>query len=216
MDGSLCKMRKGTPNEIFRAEFQELVNEKYNDPTKVYTDESKKEEKVGYAVIIDQQSTWKRIRDQSSIFSAEQEAVRGAIQKLPTTGVRGVIFTDSLSTMMAASGNNHTKNPNTKKIRQLMGTRKGNLTLCWVPGHVGITGNEEADEEAKRALEESIPDDEKYPAVDLSGWIKTEIVGSRQSRLEEGEDSMKEIEKNMGWQNDTENLKRRDQVTVIR
>jgi hypothetical protein len=24
-------MRKGTPNEIFRAEFQELVNEKYND-----------------------------------------------------------------------------------------------------------------------------------------------------------------------------------------
>jgi hypothetical protein len=31
MDWSLCKMRKGTPNKIFRAEFQELVNEKYND-----------------------------------------------------------------------------------------------------------------------------------------------------------------------------------------
>jgi hypothetical protein len=27
MDWSLCKMRKGTPNEIFRVEFQELVNE---------------------------------------------------------------------------------------------------------------------------------------------------------------------------------------------
>jgi hypothetical protein len=48
----------------------------------------------------DQLSTRRKIRDQSSIFSAEHEAYIGAIQKLPTTGVRGVIFTDSLSTMM--------------------------------------------------------------------------------------------------------------------
>jgi ribonuclease HI len=40
-----------------------------------------------------------------------------------------------------------------------MDKRKGNVTLCWVPGHAGTTGNEEADEEAKRALEESIPND---------------------------------------------------------
>jgi hypothetical protein len=44
MDRYLCKMRKGTPNEIFRAEFQELVNEKYNDhTTRIYTDGSKKD-----------------------------------------------------------------------------------------------------------------------------------------------------------------------------
>jgi hypothetical protein len=43
----------------------------------------------------------RRIRDQSSIFSAEQEVIIGAIQKLPTMGVRGVIFTDSPSTMTA-------------------------------------------------------------------------------------------------------------------
>jgi hypothetical protein len=60
-------MRKGTPNEIFRTKFQELVNEKYND----HTDGSKKEEKVGYAVVSDQQSTQRRIRGQSSIFSAK-------------------------------------------------------------------------------------------------------------------------------------------------
>jgi hypothetical protein len=50
----------------------------------IYTDGSKKEEKVGYAVVTDQQST--RRRDQSSICSAEQEAIIGAIQKLLTTG----------------------------------------------------------------------------------------------------------------------------------
>jgi hypothetical protein len=40
-------------------------------------------------------STRRRIIDQLSIFSAEQEAIIGAIQKLPTTGVREVIFTES-------------------------------------------------------------------------------------------------------------------------
>jgi hypothetical protein len=43
MDWSLCKMKKGTPNEIFLAEFQELINEKYHDHTRIYTYGSKKE-----------------------------------------------------------------------------------------------------------------------------------------------------------------------------
>jgi hypothetical protein len=34
-------------------------------------------------------------------------------------------------------------------------------------GHAGITGNEKA----KRALKQSISNDEKYPPEDLSGWI---------------------------------------------
>jgi hypothetical protein len=63
MDWALCKMRKGTLIEIFRAEFQKLVNEKYNDHTRIHTDGSKKEEKEGYAVITDQQSIRRRIRD---------------------------------------------------------------------------------------------------------------------------------------------------------
>jgi hypothetical protein len=50
MDWSLCKMRKGTPNEIFSAEFQKLANEKYNDHTRIHTYGSKKAEKVGCAI----------------------------------------------------------------------------------------------------------------------------------------------------------------------
>jgi hypothetical protein len=94
--------------------------------------------------------------------------------------------------MMTPSGNNHTTNPKTRRIRQLMDKRKENVALCWVPGHAGRTGNKEADEEAKQALEESIPNDEKYPPEDLSGWIKTEMVGSRQKSWEAGENAMKE------------------------
>jgi hypothetical protein len=59
--------------------------------------------------------------------------------------------------------------------------------------------NEEADEEARRDLEESIPSDEKNQPADLSGWIKMEMAGSRQRRWEEGENVMKERKKNIGW-----------------
>jgi hypothetical protein len=78
--------------------------------------------------------------------------------------------------------------------------------------HAGITGNEEADEKAKRALEESIPNDLKYPPDDISGLIKTEIVGSWQRKWEERDNAMKEKKKTTIWQNDTEKLKKRDHV----
>jgi hypothetical protein len=42
------------------------------------------------------------------------------------------------------------------------------------------------------------------------------MAGSRQRRWEEGENAMKERKKNTGWQNDTEKLKRRNQVAVSR
>jgi hypothetical protein len=103
-----------------------------------------------------------------------------------------------------------TKNPKTRKITQLMDKWKGNVTLCCVLGYAGITGNEEADEESRRALKESIPIDEKYPQEDLSGWIRTEMAGSRQRKWEKGENA----KKNTGWKNDSEKLKKRDQVAV--
>jgi hypothetical protein len=96
-----------------------------------------------------------------------------------------VIFTDSLNTMMAASGINHTKNPKPRKIT------KCNTVTCW-------------------------NNDEKYPPEDLNGWIKTEMAGSRHRRWEKGESAKKERKNNTGWQNDTEKLKRGDQVAVTR
>jgi hypothetical protein len=42
------------------------------------------------------------------------------------------------------------------------------------------------------------------------------MADSQQRRWKEGENVMKERKKIMGWQNDTEKLKRRDQVTVTR
>jgi hypothetical protein len=148
-----------TPSKVGKVWKNEKRNTKRNIPLRVPRTDNRKiqrphkdrhrrvkeeEEKVENAVVTDQLSKRIRIRDQPSIFSAEQEPIIDAIQKLSTMGVRGAIFTDSLSTMMTASGNNHTKNPKTRKINQ----RKGN------------------------ALEKSISNEEEYSPEDLSGWCK--------------------------------------------
>jgi hypothetical protein len=129
---------------------------------------SKKDEKVGYG------------KDKRTIINIQRGTRSHHTRNTEATnnGGREVILTDLLSTMMAASGNNHTKNSKTRKIRQLMDKRKENVTLGWVPGHAGVTWNEEVDEEVKQALEESISNDEKYPPEDLSGQ-PTKKVGKR-------------------------------------
>ena len=52
-----------------------------------------------------------------------------------------------------------------KNYTALVNTGK-TILLCWVPGHVGIKGNEQADEVAKMALHSSISA-VKYPPSDL-------------------------------------------------
>jgi hypothetical protein len=78
-------MRKGTPNEIFRAELQKLVNEKNNDHTKIYTDATRRVKEGRKSKI--------RGRNRSEINTKKDKRTIINIQ-LPTTGVTGVIFTD--------------------------------------------------------------------------------------------------------------------------
>jgi hypothetical protein len=93
---------------------------KYKHHIKIYTDGSKKEDKVGYSVICNQQTIKKRIRPQNTIFSTEQGAILSAIYAtMGDPGIK-VIATDSLRTLLAASDKKFTKNPKTRLIRKLL------------------------------------------------------------------------------------------------
>jgi ribonuclease HI len=53
-----------------------------------------------------------------------------------------------------------------------MDQQGGKITLLWVPGHVGITGNENAYTAAKKALNERKHSTDKYLSQDLTNWIE--------------------------------------------
>jgi ribonuclease HI len=85
-----------------------------------------------------------------------------------------VIITDSLSTLTAIKRNNHTKNPKTIKLREMMDRLKKQITFLWIPGHMGIPGNEQADEKTKAALDDDLEQNEEYPPKELENCLKAE------------------------------------------
>jgi ribonuclease HI len=114
------------------------------------------------------------MRPQSSIFSAEQQAIITPLENTTQTRKPTVIATDSLSTLLAAPGNRWIRNPKTRNIRKLIDDSRNQINLIWVPSHAGISGNEAADQAAKDALTEEIGIQEPYPPQDLVKWMKKE------------------------------------------
>ena len=56
--------------------------------------------------------------------------------------------------------------------------QKRNITvnICWLPGHVGILGNELADKTAKSALDLTTISTQEIPASDVKSYIKKIVV----------------------------------------
>jgi ribonuclease HI len=122
------------------------------------------------------------MRPQSSIYSAEQQEIITALENFTQTSKPTAISTDSLSTLLAASGNRWTRNPKTRIIRKLIDDLGNQISQIWVPSHAGICGNEAADQVAKDALTEEIDNRKTYPPQDLIKWMKKEETMNRQQR----------------------------------
>ena len=79
--------------------------------------------------------------------------------KDPITGKTDyVIFSDSLSALMAIKGSNSVRKDLVNKIiyvNNIIIDRGLNIIYEWVPAHVGIVGNEKADTNAKKSLHDS-------------------------------------------------------------
>ena len=124
----------------------------------IYTDGSKSDEGVGSAFVVYQQSTEIhhrifRLPVYCSVFQAELLALKKALEHLldsrPMMPVQ--IFSDSLSSLMAIQD----RNSDTQLVSQiqelLMQLRylAMSVTIYWVKAHVGVAGNERADQLAK-------------------------------------------------------------------
>jgi hypothetical protein len=96
----------------------------------------------------------------------------------------------------------------------MMDRNRKQITLLRVPGHMGIPGNEQADEEAKAALDDDIQQNEEYPRPkDLEKWLKTKI---RKERWRHGSNNMKGRKIEHEYEGDTRGMTRREHVVISR
>ena len=123
------------------------------DSFHLYTDGSKTEGGVGYAFHCSGKSFQNRISPISSIFTAELLAIKDAINytETSTPSNKITIFSDSRSALQAIT--NFNTNPIVQHIQDLLISSNKSFHLCWVPSHVGVAGNDRADELARSSIE---------------------------------------------------------------
>jgi hypothetical protein len=101
---------------------------------------------------------------------------------------------------MGVEGTRSTKNPKTRRIRELLDHEKGRVKLMWIPLWPACRSATPLTEhpsihvdtvKAKNNLEEDINDRELYPPQDLTNWMKNNDAKNRQERWAQGEKTMR-------------------------
>ncbi|XP_018364089.1 PREDICTED: RNA-directed DNA polymerase from mobile element jockey-like [Trachymyrmex cornetzi] len=129
------------------------------DAISIYTDGSKEPDSAVGARVYSPDlniSIKHKLPSETSIFSAELWALYQAVLLARDCGSnKVVIFSDSKSALDAVSNHHYIQNNYiVYYIKQniLLAMQQGiTITLFWIPSHVGIPGNEKADETAKSA-----------------------------------------------------------------
>ena len=157
----------------------------HKDHIKLYTDGSKSGSGVGCAVIHEGTAYTAKLPDCASIFTAELTAVVAALDlTFHSSGTKFVIYSDSRSALEAIKKFN-SFHPLVQKVQEWLfriSCRRKSVRFCWVPSHVGIHGNEEADREAKTATIDPDCFFDKVPPSDLKRPIRSYVLRKWQER----------------------------------
>ena len=149
----MCYPKSKTPPIIYVSNFKEVSGSLAKTGwTTIYTDGSKTATHTSYAVVNNnhQIDTLALINPNCSIFTAESEAILAAANICKHKIGKFIICSDSYSAIQAINNINH-KDETISKIRNLLIQNQNKIKIMWVPSHVGILGNEKADEAAANA-----------------------------------------------------------------
>ncbi|GBN64552.1 hypothetical protein AVEN_202584-1, partial [Araneus ventricosus] len=138
---------------------QRLINLDINIPNadyEIYTDGSRIENETGFAVYILKEETniqnhLFKLNTFNSVFQAELAAIEFAANWAVKQKVKVIIHTDNLSSISAFNSAN-TRSEFVNKVKSNIFKAKNMVDLSWVKAHVGIPGNELADQQAKLAI----------------------------------------------------------------
>ena len=197
-----------------------LLLPEYDGYCKIYTDGSKCNEKSASAFHTAFGSTRSfRILDNSSVFTAEVEAIRAALKYIRISHMsKFIIFSDSKSVLEALNSQD-SKNPLINFALQTIYTIMNNgklIKFCWIPSHIGIKGNENVDRAARDAIHFPDSGNFKVPYTDKFPQVKKYVHECwQQFWHEQNNQKLYEIKPIIGEFN-VSSLSRREQVVIHR
>ena len=220
IDISLADTKKGDvlPTE-FRSRAMELLAS-YEGYTLIFTDGSKTAEGVGSAFVCGNDTRSFSLPAFSSVFTSELIAIDKALRSVEVaTEDLHLILTDSLSSLLALR-RFYPSHPILQDILARLSaidqTGKS-VQFCWIPSHVGITGNERADAAARRAA--SVPCTRRLPipARDLYPAIRSYVLSQWQRSWDTlAGNKLRELKPNLEpWQSSSRRS-RREEVILCR
>ncbi|KAL4104062.1 hypothetical protein QTP88_019375 [Uroleucon formosanum] len=182
----LTKFNKNnTPHSLIINTFYEIINTKFKNYYHFYTDASKTTNETGFAINHRDEYSLHKLDPLSSIYLAETFAILEAtLTALSSNHVKVLILSDSMSAVTSIA-NVHTKCNLAQSIQNIILLTDKSIKLMWVPSHIGIPGNELADELAMKAA--SSPDTKIYPHVtydDVIRALKTKLYTLWQNQWE--------------------------------
>ena len=210
--------KDSTPPTVYKSAFRALIQDNFLNHQKIYTDGSKSADGVGSAAVTENRSLTASLPAAASIFSAEMHALKMAVDHVDSLKKpQNVIFTDSRSVI--ESLHNRTDHPTGRYIIHKMHTlRTQNISteICWVPSHIGINGNEKADQKAKEASRRNA---ELIPIYykDYFNTTRSKINTWRNEQWRSGAQMMiRQIKEDLTPWPVNPGLKRRDEVILNR
>ena len=178
---ALCTYTKATTHpELMRMLFMEHLQAEHSDCIHIYTDGSKSDGNVGCAAFSAEATMKQKLHPQTSIFSAELYAIIAALEIIEGNrhGRYFAIISDSRSSLHAIE-KPKVDHPLISAIQSWLirlSSRQKNVYFCWTPSHVSISGNENADKEAKAAsVDQNVQIHNSVPHRDLYALIKSKL-----------------------------------------
>jgi len=184
--------KKDNPDALLKASAISLMEENYPEPhwTRVFTDGSQMNETTGAGVYSKLFSLWAPVGNCMNNFDAEIYAIHLALKNLilrinNDSFPRVVIFVDSSAAIQAISNNHHSETQIITQIKKDINLLKDlniQIVFQWIPSHVGIHGNEEADILAKRGNQETC-DETLTPPDSLKKYVHRNIENTSRDNL---------------------------------
>lgn len=175
---------------------QRYLMKRYREDVSIYTDVSKQSDKrMGVAYVIPKLKVevGKRISDDLAVYTAELVAVWLALLWVEVNRPRkAVIASDSSSALISIKTcQSKSRQDMVIEIIQIANNliQSGTeITLIWVPAHIGVIGNELADKCAKKAAGNSnVAIEVNYSEAEIKSIVKNIVKGKWQTLWDNGQ-----------------------------